>query len=308
MEPAAQPAVVVVVVNPSAGRGKGGKLVGKIDRMLHHAGVPHEFRISESGADLTRLARQAAEGGSKIVAVLGGDGSIGLAANGLLGTGAALAVLPSGTADDFAKAVGVGKLESAVRALAEPNVVPVDVVRVTTGAEHRHYVNVAGAGFDSEVNETANAMRVDLGATGTYVAAVLKTLSRFTPARFRIRIDEGEVIEGPHMLVVVGNSVSYGGGMRVTPDASIVDGKLEVLLLSALSTAAFLRAFPKVFRGTHTRHPAVTMLRAERVEVEADRRVQVYADGERVGPLPAVFEIVPAALPLVVGPSPKAVR
>jgi diacylglycerol kinase (ATP) len=306
----AQPAEppVVVVVNPAAGRGKSGKLVGKVDRMLHHAGVPHEFRISESATDLTRLARLAAESGSKIVAVLGGDGSVGLGANGLLGSGAALAVLPSGTADDFAKAVGVGKLESAVRALVEPNVVPIDVVRVTTGAERRHYVNVAGAGFDSEVNEAANAMRMDLGATGTYVAAVLKTLSRFTPARFTIRLDDDEIIEGAHMLVVVGNSVSYGGGMHVTPNASIVDGKLEVLLLSALSTAAFLRAFPKVFRGTHTRHPAVRMLRAERVEVEADRRVQVYADGERVGPLPAVFEVVPGALPLVVGPNPRAVR
>jgi len=94
----------------------------------------------------------------------------------------------------------------------------------------------------------------------------------------------------------------------VTPDASVVDGQLDVMLLRALTKPAFLRAFPKVFRGTHVRHPAVRIVRARRVKVEADRRVQVYADGERVGPLPAVFEVLPAALPVVVGPNPPAVR
>jgi diacylglycerol kinase (ATP) len=135
----------------------------------------------------------------------------------------------------------------------------------------------------------------------------VKTLSRFTPAGFRIELDD-EVVEGPHMLVVVGNSISYGGGMKVTPDASIVDGILDVCLLRAMSKAAFVRAFPRVFRGTHVTHPAVRMARATQVKVEADRRVMVYADGERVGPAPAVFEVVPGALPLIVGPNARAVR
>ena len=248
-------------------------------------------------------ARHAADEGAKIVAVLGGDGSVGLAANGLLGTGAALAVLPSGTADDFAASIGVPKLETAVRAIAEANIMQIDVVRVDAGATRRHYVAVAGCGF----NETANDMRFKLGGTPTYLAAVVKTLSRFTPATFRVELDE-EVVEGPHMLVVVGNSVSYGGGMKVTPDASVVDGILDVCLLEEVSKATFLRAFPKVFRGTHTKHPNIRMARAKHVKVEADRRVMVYADGERVGPAPAVFEVVPEALPVVVGPNAKAVR
>ena len=96
--------------------------------------------------------------------------------------------------------------------------------------------------------------------------------------------------------------------MKVTPFASIVDGLLDVCLLQALSKPAFLRAFPKVFRGTHVHHPAVRMHRATRVKVEADRRVMVYADGERVGPAPAVFEVVPEAVPVILGPNAKAVR
>ncbi|TMK36037.1 MAG: diacylglycerol kinase family lipid kinase [Actinobacteria bacterium] len=300
-------APVVVIANPSAGRGKAGRRIGRIGEQLHRAGVDHEIRVSTSAEDLERRAREAADEGAKVVAVLGGDGSVGLAANGLLGSGAALAVLPSGTADDFAASIGVRKLDAAVRAIADANIVQIDVVRVDAGATRRHYVAIAGCGFDSEVNEAANAMRINLGATGTYVAALVRTLSRFTPAAFRIELDD-EVIEGPHMLVIVGNSISYGGGMKVTPDASLVDGWLDVCLLREMSKGAFIRAFPKVFRGTHVSHPAVRMARATRVRVEADRRVMVYADGERVGPAPALFEILPGALPVVVGPNAKAVR
>jgi diacylglycerol kinase (ATP) len=298
---------VIVIANPTAGRGKARRLIGKVDRLLHSAGVTHEVRVSESGPGLERLVREAADQGARVVAALGGDGTMGLAANGLLGTAAILAPLPAGTADDFARSLGIENIEGAVRAIVEGTVIPIDVVRVTTGTERRYYVNVAGCGFDSEVSEAANAMRVNLGGAGTYVAAMLKTLSRFTPAALRIELDD-EVIEGPHMLVVVGNSTSYGGGMKVTPGASVVDGVLDVCLLEAISVPAFLWAFPKVFRGTHVRHPNVRMARARRIAVEADRRVMVYADGERVGPAPAVFEVVPAALRVMVGPNPKSVR
>jgi diacylglycerol kinase (ATP) len=298
---------VVVIANPSAGRGKAGRLIGKVDRALQSAGVPHRIRVSENAADLERSAREEAEAGAEVVAVLGGDGSAGLAANGLLGTDAALAVLPSGTADDLARSLGVRSLTQAIRAIVEGNVARIDVVHVATGTERRHFVNVAGCGFDSEVNEAANAMRVNLGGKGTYIAALVSTLSRFTPAAFKIELDD-EVIEGPHMLVVVGNAISYGGGMKVTPNASLVDGLLDVCVVEAIGKAAFLRTFPKVFRGTHVRHPAVRMLRSRRVKVEADRRVMVYADGERVGPAPAVFEVIPEALSVCLGPNAEAVR
>ena len=300
-------ASVVVVANPTAGRGKAGKLIGKADQLLHEAGVAHEIQLAESGPDLEERARRAAYEGASIVAALGGDGTISLAANGLLGSGATLAALPSGTADDFAGSIGVKALDAAVRAIAARVTAMIDVVKVTAGPEVRHFVNVAGCGFDSEVNEAANAMRMRLGGTATYIAALVKTLSRFTPATFRVELDD-RVIEGPHMLVIVGNSISYGGGMKVTPSASVVDGVLDACLLRELSKPAFLRAFPKVFRGTHVTHPAVTMARARRVRVEADRRVMVYADGERIGPAPALFEVLPGALPVIVGPNARAVR
>jgi diacylglycerol kinase (ATP) len=298
---------MIVVANPSAGRGKAGKIVGTVDRLLHGAGVAHEIVVSDSGPDLEARARQAALDGVAVLGCIGGDGTVGLAANGLAGSDTTLAIFPSGTADDFANSIGLKKLETAVRAVAEGSTVRIDTGVVTTGAARRTFVAIASCGFDSEVNEAANAMTVNLGGTGPYVAALLKTLSRFTPAHFTIDLD-GEVVTGPHMLVAVGNSTSYGGGMKVTPDASIVDGQLDVCMLQAVSKPTFLRAFPKVFRGTHVTHPAVRMARAKTVRIEADRRVMVYADGERVGPAPATFEVVPGSLSVFVGPNARAVR
>jgi diacylglycerol kinase (ATP) len=300
-------APLIVVANPAAGRGKAGKVIGRVDQLLLELGLKHEIRISNSGQHLMELAHEAGQQEVPIVAALGGDGTMSIVANALLGTDSVLAPLPSGTADDFAKGVGMGSIEKATRQLANPRIESIDVARVTTGAVQRHYVNVAGAGFDSEVNETANDMRINLGATGTYVASVLKTLPKFQPAAFHIELDDDE-LDVSAMLVVVGNSISYGGGMRVTPQASIVDGMLDVCIVEAMSVPAFLRAFPKVFRGTHVNHPKVRMLRGVRVAMEVDRRVQVYADGERVGPLPAVFEAIPGALRVVVGPGAVAVR
>jgi diacylglycerol kinase (ATP) len=300
-------ATLVVVANPAAGAGKAGRLIGKVDTQLHALGVPHEIRVSESAADLERIARAAADDGADVVAVLGGDGSVNAVANGLLGTKAALAVLPAGTGDDFAKAIGPSKLEAAAARLVDPTIREIDVVRVVAGATERHFVNIAGAGFDSEVNETANAMTVRLGSTGTYVLAVLRTLKTFTPARYEITVD-AETLTLSAMLAIVGNSVSYGGGMRVLPTASITDGLLDVCIVEELSRGAFLRAFPRVFRGTHVSHPKVRMLRGRTVTVEADRRIQVYADGERVGPLPAIFEIEPGALRAVVDLEARTVR
>jgi diacylglycerol kinase (ATP) len=300
------PGSVVVVANPTAGDGKAGRLIGRVNAILDALGVDHEIRVSGSAEEMEQLARTAGEQGG-IVAVLGGDGSVNLAVNGLAGTAGTLAVLPAGTGDDFAKAIDVGKLEAATRLLADPKTVDVDLIGVTAGVEQRRFINVAGAGFDSEVSDVAAGMRRRLGSRAHYAIATVKTLPRFVPAQFHLELD-GSSIDVDAMLVVVGNSYAYGGGMKVLPQASIVDGALDICIVTAMSKAAFLRAFPKVYVGKHATHPNVMMLRGTDLKVEANRRVSVFADGEKVGSLPAVFTVLPKALPVVVGPNAKAIR
>jgi diacylglycerol kinase (ATP) len=297
---------VTVLANPSAGEGKAGRLIGRVHTILDEVGVDHEIQVSRSAEEMEALARAAGEHGGT-VAVLGGDGSVNLVVNGLFGTGAALAVLPAGTGDDFAKAIGVGKLDAATRLLADPKTVDVDLIKVTAGVEERRYINIAGTGFDSAVEEVAAGMRRRLGPRGHYALATVKTLSRFVPALFHIELD-GTTLDVDAMLVVIGNSFAYGGGMKVLPQASIVDGELDVCVVAAMSKAAFLRAFPKVYVGKHATHPKVTMLKGRDLKIEANRRMTVFADGERIGSLPAVFTVLPRSIPVVIGPNAKALR
>jgi diacylglycerol kinase (ATP) len=297
---------VVVVANPTAGDGKAGRLIGRVNAILDEIGVDHEIRVSGSAEEMEQLAHAAGEQGG-IVAVLGGDGSVNLVVNGLAGTTGTLAVLPAGTGDDFAKAIDAGKLDAATRLLANPKTVDVDLIGVTAGVEQRRFINVAGAGFDSEVSDVAAGMRRRLGSRAHYALATVKTLPRFVPATFHLELD-GSTLDVDAMLVVVGNSYAYGGGMKVLPQASITDGALDVCIVTAMSKAAFLRAFPKVYVGKHATHPNVMMLRGNDLKIEANRRVSVFADGEKVGSLPAVFTVLPSALPVVVGPNAKAIR
>jgi len=294
---------VVVVANPTAGRGKGARLIPKVDALLRSLGVSHTLRICEGADDPERLAKVAASDGTEIVAALGGDGQVGACANGLFGTESALAVIPAGTGNDFARHIGLDRKDplAAVRLLSSPTFRAIDVVKVTTRERQRYYVNIGGAGFDSEVNEHANRVRRLRGAP-KYVYSTFVTLARFSPGDFVVRVDGKEhAFRG--MMLAVGNGTSYGGGMRVTPDARSDDGLLDVCVIQELPKWQFVKTFPKVFSGKHVEHRAVTMLRGREIEMTADRPFQVYADGEPVGRLPATFSVVPSALRVVVPPS-----
>src|SRR5262249_41986563 len=161
----------------------------------------------------------------------------------------------------------------------------------------RFYTCVTATGFDAEANRWANGVQ-RLSGTTLYVAAVLRTLAVYKPHRFRVTVDDA-TIETRAWLVAVGNGPAYAGGMHVTPSASLDDGLLDVTIIGTLSRPAVLWNFPKVFKGTHVSLPEVTTLRGTRVQLEsldASIPMEVYADGERVGPLPGTMEAVRDAL------------
>jgi diacylglycerol kinase (ATP) len=169
----------------------------------------------------------------------------------------------------------------------------VDAVRCTGGQVERWFAGVLGAGFDAIVNERAEGWRRPRGRA-RYLLAVARELPVFRPRDYELDLD-GKRWATRAMLVTVANAPSYGGGMRVCPDARMDDALLDVLVLEPISRAQFVRLFPRVYSGTHVRHPRVKLARARRVRVRADGVVG-YADGERFGPLPLDCEVVPGAL------------
>lgn len=293
---------VAVVANPTSGRGKGAAMIPRVEALLRSLDVEHTLHISQSARDPERLARTAAGEGADVVAALGGDGHVGACVNGVMNAGgsAALAVIPSGTGNDFARLIGLNPKEplGAVRALREPKIKRIDVVRLKLPEGERYYVNVAGAGFDSEVNAYANRMRGLKGKT-RYVISTFMLLPGFRAAQFGITVD-GDRRHVPGMLIAVGNGRSYGGGMRVCPDAQLDDGVLDITVVGEVSKLDFIKTFPKVFTGRHVTHPKVKRFRGAEISITAERTLQVFADGEHAGTLPAVFTVLPSALGVVV--------
>ena len=229
--------------------------------------------------------------------MVGGDGTVGDVAGALAGTQTTLTVIPAGTGNDFARSLGLS-VRDPLRALGGLQLgrsMTIDVGVCTGSAGTRRFVNVAGAGFDAAVNETANGLQLGLEGTTRYLVALAATLRRFEAMRFELVLD-GSPLQIDAMLVAVCNAPSYGGGMRVAPDARTDDGLFDVCIVEAMSRSTFVASFPKVYRGTHVRHPKVRMLRAATVELAADRGAHLFADGEDAGELPVSLTVEPSAL------------
>ena len=281
----------VLLANPTSGGGRGAGLIESAARRLYELGYAVDVSVGRDAADAERLLRSHLDRDPHAVVALGGDGMVSLVVQALAGTSVPLAVVPAGTGNDIARALGLSttfRLQ-ALEHLAEGRLTTMDLGR----AGDRWFAGVLGAGFDSRVNERANDMRWPRGRS-RYNVAIVRELSTFRPVPFRIELDD-EVLETQAMLVAVGNTPSYGGGMKVCPNASHNDGLLDVTVVGAISKPEFLRVFPKVYRGTHVDHPAVLVRRSAHVRLEATGLV-AYADGERVGPLPADITTHRAAL------------
>jgi diacylglycerol kinase (ATP) len=287
---------VLLVANPTAGGGRAGRLLDELVRRLAADGVGTERHLTRSLEDARLAACEAAASFDAVVAV-GGDGTVGACAAGLADANpaarAALGVVPAGGGNDAARSLGLpaGDPLAAAGLLARLRRRPADLATVAG----RAYLNVAGAGFDSEVNRVANQRLGWAGNRPRYIGAVLGQLAVGRTAGFRLVLD-GRAQSVSGWLVAVANGPSYGGGMRVAPQASLADGLLDVVVIADIGKLEFLRTFPKVFSGRHVEHPAVTVHRAARVELDADRTLAVYADGEPAGTLPATFEVRPAAI------------
>jgi diacylglycerol kinase (ATP) len=281
-----------MVVNPAAGRGRTRKMLEKITRAASAAGVAVE--VSPEPDAPARLAKEAAAAGRDLVAC-GGDGVVSELAGVAADTGCRLAIVPTGAGNDFARELGYDTKNpmSAFDVLTSGQDQVVDLGRVNG----RWYTCVTASGFDAEANRWANTVQ-RISGTALYVAATIRTLAVYSPKPYRLTVD-GESQELEAWLIAVGNGPAYAGGMHITPNASMHDGLLDVTVIGPLSKPALLWAFPRVFKGTHVSHPAASTFRGEHIELaslDASSPMDVYADGERVGPLPASMEAVPDAL------------
>lgn len=297
------PLRIVVAINPSASFGRLRHVGARVLSELQAAGHTVVPLTEASYDDLVAAARREMDPADgprpDALVVVGGDGMVNLGANLVAGTGVPLGLVPTGTGNDTARAFGLphDDAEAATRLLVrllEGEPTTIDAGRVLRdGADPTWFACMVSAGFDAVVNERANRMRWPKGRR-RYDLALAIELLRLPRITYRLDLDGvASTVEGT--LISVGNGQSLGGGMKLTPDAVLDDGLLDVLVVERLTRWQFVRLFPSVFAGTHLGDRHVTVHRVRRAVIEADG-VAAYADGERVGPLPVTVEVVPGAL------------
>ncbi|TPW72244.1 diacylglycerol kinase family protein [Schumannella sp. 10F1B-5-1] len=299
----ARPRRVIVAINPSASFGAKSTVGPALVQTLRASGHDVTSLTEPDFEQLIASAERAIRSKPDAFVVVGGDGMVNLAANLLARTKVPMGLVPSGTGNDMARGLGIphDDTEAAIRHLdaalrRPPRTIDAAVMRFadakTGAATEKWFACMLSAGFDAIVNERANHLRHPKGAS-RYILAMLIELLKLKPISYRLEID-GRVLETPASLVAIGNAISLGGGMKLTPDAKVDDGMLDVAVVQPLSRLGFLKLFPSVFKGTHVRDKRVAIYPAKRVRIEAD--VVAYADGERVAPLPIDVEVVPGAL------------
>jgi len=287
---------VAILLNPASGKGRSAEYGPRLIDSFARRGVDASLLTGDSAEHAVELARHAVADGVDALIAAGGDGTVNTALQAVAETSTPLGIVSLGTGNDNATLLGlpVKDPEGAVdiACMFRPRTVDVASV-VTADGRKQYFLGVLSAGFDSLVTERANQLSWPKG-DARYLVAVLAELRTFQPCEFTITVD-GEIMQDRGMLAAVGNGVTYGGGMRVCEGAEVDDGLLQVTWLHEASKVDFIRAFPKVFKGTHTDHPRVSQHAGARVRIEAEGQL-AYADGDRMGELPIDIEVHPGAL------------
>lgn len=287
----------LVLLNPGAG--------GATARAALRTSLPTlpeaEVTETQGGWELRALARGAADRGFERVVAAGGDGTIHEVVNGLAEAShpAVLGVIPLGTANDFARSLGLPEeVEAAVRVLVEGRSRRIDLGEVR-GRRFARFVNVAVGGFGGLVGEGANTQRKRALGPLEYLRSAAERLPELKAYRVRMKSD-GERLELDVYHAVVANGSRSGGNVPVAPEAELDDGLLDVVLIPALRAPELLTLAPRLLKGRHLEDGRVVFRRTDRLTLRSEPPMRFSVDGEPVGESPVAFRVLPGALEVTV--------
>jgi YegS/Rv2252/BmrU family lipid kinase len=285
---------LALLVNPHSAGGKALKLLPRVEAALDARRIV--FRVQktrglEHGVEQALLAVEANE----VPVVMSGDGLVGAIGGAMAGAETPLGIIPGGRGNDLARVLGIpDDPEGAVAALLDGEARRIDVGEVNG----KRFLGIVSVGFDSEANRVANETRF-LRGNLVYAFAAIRTLIRWKPGRFTVRVDD-ERYRFTGYSVSAANNKAFGGGMFIAPDAELDDGEFDIVAVREVGKLRALASMPKVFKGTHVEEDWVRVFRARHLELNASHPYPVYADGEHISDLPASLRVLPQALSVIV--------
>ncbi len=295
-----------VIVNPESNRGRTRKRWGEIRDGLKSFVREFKCEFTEKPLHATEITRAAIKDGTELVIGVGGDGTMNEIANGfyedrrIINPEATLGLVPAGTGCDLTKSLNIPPgLKDALKVITEAPSISMDVGKVrfrsnAGGEDERYFLNVADFGLGGEVVRRVNEQRLRRKAS-SYVRCLVTTMAQYRNKRVGIRVDGESLPGGEYLIGAVANGRIFGKGMKVAPDARLDDGLFDSVLVRGFKFGEFCLHGWRLMNGSHVTHPKVTVARGRRVEAwpEDGQDVLLELDGEQLGRLPAIFEIVP---------------
>jgi diacylglycerol kinase (ATP) len=296
------------IINPRAGMGN--RRFSGIAARLRARGAPFHGAMTTGPGDAVVLSQLARGGSFRAIVCVGGDGTLNEVVNGLalpdgsIDGSAVVALVPAGTAQDFARGAGIPlELDGAIDRLLLGHVSRMDVGRITFEDGKRHFfINVAGAGFDAEVAErAAEARNAAMASLPAHMLGFATALAGYRNKEITIELEDepGSATRIRCNLLVVANGPSYAGMMQMAPNAVLDDGLLDVVVIGDVAKLEMLLNIPRAISGTHLEHEKVETHRVRALRLDSTDDALLQADGDVIGRLPARIDVLPGALRVI---------
>jgi diacylglycerol kinase (ATP) len=303
-----------IILNPASSAGRTGRRQAEILAAIErHLGREFSLFVTKRPDEATSSAREASLRGTELIIVVGGDGTIQEVVNGLMEAGPPLnrrlqlGIINAGTGHGFAQSLGLpAGIDDQCAGIALGTVRRVDIGRAayTNGRGRRverYFVNECQAGIGGRVVEKVQAGYKKLGGFLGFGLATLTAALNYPNRSIRFSIDDGPENEGKFIGIVAANGNAMAGGMRLAPQATVEDGRLDILFMHGQTLPERLRNFPKIYSGTHLESPKFSCFRGQSISLASEESISFEADGEWLGYLPCRIEVLPAVLELRTG-------
>ncbi|MCI0515461.1 diacylglycerol kinase family lipid kinase [candidate division KSB1 bacterium] len=285
---------LLLLVNPQAGRKKGQETADQAVNLLRQKGHQVETRFTKHARQMYTLAAAAVQENWDGIVAVGGDGTLFEVINGMMSTNPALPIplgtLPVGTGNSFSRDLQIRDFAGAVEKISNGQTRRVDLGQYDSSEGTQYFINLLGFGFVADVAQIAQRYK-RLGALSYAIGVLIKTI-RLEIFHLELEID-GRRLERENCFVEICNSQKTGGDMLIAPQAKIDDGLLDVIILNRISRIGVLKAFPKIFDGTHLDIPECEFYQAKQIIARPATPKILTPDGEVRGFTPITVSVLP---------------
>lgn len=302
---------IFTVVNPVSANGRTGKNWPNIADYLKKNNIDFVFRKSEYPEHAIKMVRKALKDGYKYIMSVGGDGTANEVVNGFFENGnlinpeAELIIFSRGTGSDFIRSLGIGNSKKEIIEIIKNgrkkliDIVKIDYINNQNHKTWRYFLNISDAGIGGETVARIEKGGKFFNGKLTYLLGILKTLAFYKNKKFKVKIDDKEIVNDKVNSIVVANGSHFAGGMNIAPGARIDDGLLNLIVLGNLNKLEIITNLYKAYSGRHLSHPKVNSYQGKDIEISSEEKVYLNIDGEAAGKLPAHFKIIPKKISIL---------